>query len=292
MAAGLQTMLAQLAASRPRALPEHARAAGTRAQRDPSDRGAACSSMPRSSRFARCCSASRPIGRSCSSKGCRSARCRHIPSATPRKPACWRCASTCSARYPARRARAAMRLRKGPRLMLAVLAGAVGLLVLLNGYLVQSPIDISPIAPAARKARSPAWGREGAQDGAGQEVGGPVSADRRSAAVRPEPEAGAARSRTPPAKPRWQPPELRLIGIMKSDGGPPRALIRVADQPDRQMDRRGRHLQRLDAAQGQGPQRHRRDRRALARIDIRSPDAALPPTETGRQGNSTRHPGS
>jgi hypothetical protein len=123
-----------------------------------------------------------------------------------------------------------MRLRKGPRLMLAMLAGAVGLLVLVNGYLIQSPIDISPVAPAARKDEAPPAGEKELKTALDQKsveqfqqtVARPLFDPSR----RP-----VQRDRNIPAEAKVDSPELRLIGIMKSDGAPPRALIRVADEP-------------------------------------------------------------
>ena len=114
--------------------------------------------------------------------------------------------------------------------MLAVLAGAVGVLVLLNGYLVQSPVDISPVAPAARRDEAPPAGEKELK----------TALDKKSVdlfqqtVVRPLFDPGrrpVQRDKDALSEAKVDTSALRLIGIMKPDGAPPRALIRVADEP-------------------------------------------------------------
>lgn len=109
--------------------------------------------------------------------------------------------------------------------MLAVL---VGLLVLLNLYLLQSPIDTSPIPLAAGKIEAP---NRSASDLA-------TALDNKSAAQfretvgrplfnpsrKPVQQDSAGKDSQPEAV------DMRLVGVMKSGDGPPRALIRFGGE--------------------------------------------------------------
>ena len=123
-----------------------------------------------------------------------------------------------------------MPLRKRPTFMVAALAAAVGVLVLLNWVLIQGQIDVSPVAPAARKDAAPrldekrlstALDKKSAEQFQ-ETVGRPLFNPSRRPVQRDKDALSEAKVATS---------ELRLIGIMKPDAGPPRALIRAADQP-------------------------------------------------------------
>jgi len=123
-----------------------------------------------------------------------------------------------------------MRVSKGRRLVAGVLAGTVGLLVLLNGYLVQSSIDISPVVPQTDKADVPRQG-----DGQPATALDKKSAEQFQETVgRPLFNPGrrpVQRVDTAAKEPKVEPSELRLIGVMKSANRPPRALLRFANEP-------------------------------------------------------------
>lgn len=111
-----------------------------------------------------------------------------------------------------------------------MLAGAIGLLVLLNSYLVQSPIDISPVAPSTDKtaAQRPGDGETATPldnktaEQFQETVGRPLFNPGRRPVQRDEATA---------KDPKVESSELRLIGIMKSGKQPPRALLRFANEP-------------------------------------------------------------
>lgn len=121
--------------------------------------------------------------------------------------------------------------RRGTRLAVAALAGAAGLLAWLNINLLQSPVDISPIVPPPGKAEvrpqpgpPPATALDKKSPDQLQEtVSRPLFNSTRRPVQRTEPTAARA--------PKVEPAKLRLVGVMKADDGPPRALIRYADEP-------------------------------------------------------------
>jgi hypothetical protein len=121
--------------------------------------------------------------------------------------------------------------RRGTRLAVAVLAGAAGLLAWLDFNLLQSPVDTSAIAPPPGKAEvrplpnpPPATALDKRSPDQLQEtVGRPLFSPTRRPLQRTEPAAAHA--------PKVEPARLRLVGVMKADDGPPRALIRSADEP-------------------------------------------------------------
>jgi hypothetical protein len=121
--------------------------------------------------------------------------------------------------------------QRGTKLAFAALAGAAGVLAWLDYRLLQDPVDISPVAPASGKAivRSPQSPK-------------PVTAlDKKAPEQFPEivgrPLFNPSRRPVQPAEPavvrapKMEPSKLRLVGVMKPDEGPPRALIRYADEP-------------------------------------------------------------
>jgi hypothetical protein len=121
--------------------------------------------------------------------------------------------------------------RRGTKLAVAALAGAVGVLAWLDYRLLQDPVDISPVAPTSGKAdvRPP------------QSPKPATALDKRAPEQFPEivnrPLFNPSRRPVQPAEPaivrapRMEPSRLRLVGVMKPDDGPPRALIRYADEP-------------------------------------------------------------
>jgi hypothetical protein len=123
-----------------------------------------------------------------------------------------------------------MRARSGTRLGLAALTGAVGVLSLLTAYLFLTPIDTSPIAPPADKAEAQSLARaelataldKKTPDQFRETVGRPLFNPTRKPVERAQVAAG---------RPKAEPVDLRLIGIMKVPNGPPRALLRSADEP-------------------------------------------------------------
>jgi hypothetical protein len=124
-----------------------------------------------------------------------------------------------------------MGTRRGKRLAVAALVGAAGLLAWLDLSLLRDPVDISPAAPppgkaAARPQPTPppatALDKRGAEQFQ-ETVGRPLFNPTRRPVERPE--AAAVRA------PKVEPARLRLVGVMKPNDGPPRALIRFADEP-------------------------------------------------------------
>jgi hypothetical protein len=110
------------------------------------------------------------------------------------------------------------------------LAVAAGVLAWLDFHLLQTPVDISPVAPPMGKAeagvqQSPqpatALDKKTAEQYP-ETVGRPLFNPTRRPVQRVEPVARA---------PKVEPAKLRLVGVMKADEGPPRALIRFADEP-------------------------------------------------------------
>jgi hypothetical protein len=120
--------------------------------------------------------------------------------------------------------------RRGTRLAVAVLAGAAGVLAWLNYNLLQDPVDTSPVTPP-----------QGKVEGRPQHSPKPTTAlDKRTpeqfqeTVSRPlfnPSRRPVQRSETVARAPKAEPPKLRLVGVMKPDDGPPRALIRFADEP-------------------------------------------------------------
>jgi hypothetical protein len=120
--------------------------------------------------------------------------------------------------------------RSGTRVAVVALAGAAGLLAWLDFHLLHSPVDISPVRPPAGKAE--AGVQHSAQPATaldkktaeqfGETVSRPLFNPSRRPVQRTEPVVRA---------PKAEPAKLRLVGVMKADEGPPRALIRFADEP-------------------------------------------------------------
>jgi hypothetical protein len=115
------------------------------------------------------------------------------------------------------------------RVAVAVLAGAVGALALLNWYLARMPIDISPIAPEADQAAAPR------KDGFDLATG----LDRKPAAQFSETVSRPLfdPNRRPVQRDRARaddadaaPGDMRLVGVMTSPNQPARALIRMANE--------------------------------------------------------------
>jgi general secretion pathway protein N len=121
-----------------------------------------------------------------------------------------------------------MRMKRGTRLGIAALAGAAGLLALLNLDLLRSPIDTSPIASPADKADAPrpdSTALTTALDTKTLEqfqdtVGRPLFNPGRRPVQRKGPAAAAPEEAS----------HLRLIGVLKLGKEPPRALLRSADK--------------------------------------------------------------
>lgn len=121
--------------------------------------------------------------------------------------------------------------RRGTRLIVAALAGAAGVLAWLDYRLLQDPVDISPVDPSPGKAEArpqqdpePATALDKKRAEQFQEtVGRPLFNPSRRPVQRSEPVARAPK--------KMDPAKLRLVGVMKPDDGPPRALMRFADEP-------------------------------------------------------------
>jgi hypothetical protein len=119
-------------------------------------------------------------------------------------------------------------LRAG--LPVAAPAVAAAVLALLNLHLLTTPVDISPIAPPAARADAP--------PPAGIAPATPLdrkTADElRDTAARPlfnPSRRPVQRKETAQDAPRAAVSGLRLVGVMKSAGQPPRALLRSANAP-------------------------------------------------------------
>lgn len=120
--------------------------------------------------------------------------------------------------------------RRGTRLVVAALAGAAGVLAWLDYRLLQDPVDISPVAPSPGKAE--ARPQQGSQPATAldkkraeqfqETVSRPLFNPSRRPVQRSEPVARAPK--------KMEPAKLRLVGVMKPDDGPPRALMRFADE--------------------------------------------------------------
>jgi hypothetical protein len=123
-----------------------------------------------------------------------------------------------------------MRAGHGRRLAVASLAVAAGLLAMLNWQLVQSPVDISPVSPPSDKADAPPVG-----DGQPATALDGKTADQfRETVARPlfnPSRRPVERAETPGKEPKVELVELRLVGVMKAAGQPPRALLRLANEP-------------------------------------------------------------
>jgi hypothetical protein len=122
-----------------------------------------------------------------------------------------------------------MRSGRGTRLAVAGLAGAAGLLAFLDYHLLQSPIDISPVAPPVQKADLPHPGspkpttvldRKKPEDFQAT-VSRPLFSPNRRPVQRGETAGG---------QPKAETAKLRLIGVIRPEDGPPRALIRFGDE--------------------------------------------------------------
>jgi len=122
---------------------------------------------------------------------------------------------------------------RGAKLAVVALAGAVGVLAWLDYGLLQDPVDISPVAPPpgraeARPQASPPLSTaldKKAPEQFQETVGRPLFNPSRQPVQRADPAAAAGRA------PKAELARLRLVGVMKPDDGPPRALIRYADEP-------------------------------------------------------------
>jgi hypothetical protein len=122
-----------------------------------------------------------------------------------------------------------MRAQKGTSTTVVALAGAAGLLALVNWYLLASPIDTSPVVPRAGKAEAPHLSGSGLATALDKKpaaqfeetVGRPLFHPTR----RPVPDGDAAKEAPDEL------PDMRLVGVMKTGGQPARALIRFASEP-------------------------------------------------------------
>jgi hypothetical protein len=123
-----------------------------------------------------------------------------------------------------------MRMRRGTRLGVGALTGAVVLLALLSLHLWHTPVDISPLAPPASRAETP---RPASAEPATtldtktaeqfqETVGRPLFNPNRRPVERKESAA---------AQPKAEASDLRLVGVMKAGKEPPRALLRSANEP-------------------------------------------------------------
>jgi hypothetical protein len=118
--------------------------------------------------------------------------------------------------------------RPDNRTLLMLLGGAVGALLLLNWYLVQGRVDISPVAAGTGQL-------EGPQSGAAEPTTAldkkPVTLFR-EIVIRPL----FTPDRKPVTRDRSQPTDtagpgdMRLVGVMKLDRQPARALIRMSGE--------------------------------------------------------------
>jgi hypothetical protein len=123
-----------------------------------------------------------------------------------------------------------MRMNNGTPLGVAALAGAAGLLALLNLHLLRSPVDISPIAPPPGKAGAPRADKlepataldKKAAEQFQETVGRPLFNPNRRPVERKD---------TAAAEPKTEASDLRLVGVMKAPDRPPRALLRSANAP-------------------------------------------------------------
>jgi hypothetical protein len=121
-----------------------------------------------------------------------------------------------------------MRRQHDKRPAIAFLVGVVGLLLALNLYLLQSPVDISPLDQAKGRSTAPTSPNLGLstpldtkpatqfQELVARPLFNPSRKPIKREAVTDEAVKG-------------QPSELRLVGVMKSGDSPARALIRFAD---------------------------------------------------------------
>jgi hypothetical protein len=123
-----------------------------------------------------------------------------------------------------------MRMNSGTTVGVAALAGAAGLLALLNLHFLRSPVDISPIAPSPGKADAPradksepatALAKKAAEQFQ-ETVGRPLFNPNRRPVERKD---------TAAAEPKTEASDFRLVGVMKAAGQPPRALLRSANAP-------------------------------------------------------------
>lgn len=125
-----------------------------------------------------------------------------------------------------------MRTRRRARLAISALAGAAALLAALNLHLLQSTIDISPVAPPGGRnelelpqvqAPLTALDRKTAER-LSETVRRPLFHPSRKPVERAEAVASIGQKAEPPSK-------LRLVGIVRLTDQPPRALIRFAGEP-------------------------------------------------------------
>jgi hypothetical protein len=120
-----------------------------------------------------------------------------------------------------------MRKRRGTKLVVGVLACMAGALILLVADLLQSPVDVSPVAPAMSKA-----------DARRPEVPEPATPLDKKAPAQFQATAGRPLftpsrrpvQRTETAAPKTEAAKLRLVGVMTQANEPPRALIRFGDE--------------------------------------------------------------
>jgi hypothetical protein len=119
-------------------------------------------------------------------------------------------------------------VRRDNQTLLIVLAAAVAALVLLNWYVLQGQADISPIAPGTGKVDGP---RGGTAEPTTPLDKKPVTQFRETVnrpLFTPD-RKPVQRDRSQPADSAG-PGDMRLIGIMKLDNQPARALIRISGE--------------------------------------------------------------
>jgi type II secretory pathway component PulC len=121
-----------------------------------------------------------------------------------------------------------MKDRKAARLVVSALAGVIVVMALLNWYLVQNPVDISPVGPSTGKVDLP---RPGDSELA-------TALDKKSVSQFQETvnrplfnpsRKPVQRDKVAAKDTNAEPSDLRLIGVMKSGDQTPRALIRFAN---------------------------------------------------------------
>jgi len=117
----------------------------------------------------------------------------------------------------------------GSRRMVAVLGLAVAALAWLNWQLVQSPVDITPIAPEAGRVEGPRTPGSALLTPLDKK---PMFAFRDTVS-RPVfvPDRKPVQRDQAPAKEAAGPGSMRLVGVMKLGDRPGRALIRMASEP-------------------------------------------------------------
>ncbi len=122
-----------------------------------------------------------------------------------------------------------MRRQQGKGKAIAAMAGLVGVLALLNVYVLVTPIDTSAVVPSADTAAAPDRGSSSLATALDKKpvvrfqetVGRPLFNPSRRPVQRDSDNARQAPD---------EPPDMRLVGVMKTGDRPPRALLRFAGE--------------------------------------------------------------